>query len=72
MSHQVEQKSRLLAGLSELAIETEAVVVEQLLAYLAELQQWNRAYNLTAVRDPLEMVPRHLLDSLSILSWLER
>jgi 16S rRNA (guanine527-N7)-methyltransferase len=41
-----------------------------MLAYLSELQQWNRAYSLTAVRDPLEMVPRHLLDSLSILPWL--
>jgi 16S rRNA (guanine527-N7)-methyltransferase len=66
----LEQKSRLLAGLSELAIELEPMVIDQLLAYLSELQQWNRAYNLTAVRDPLEMVPRHLLDSLSILPWL--
>jgi 16S rRNA (guanine527-N7)-methyltransferase len=66
----LEQKAGLLAGLSKLAIEAEPNVVEQLLAYLSELQQWNRAYNLTAVRDPLEMVPRHLLDSLSILPWL--
>ena len=66
----MEQKAGLLAGLSKLAIEAEPNVVEQLLAYLSELQQWNRAYNLTAVRDPLEMVPRHLLDSLSILPWL--
>ena len=57
--------------MSELTIEAEPTVVEQLLAYLSELQQWNRAYNLTAVRDPLEMVSRHLLDSLSILPWLQ-
>jgi 16S rRNA (guanine527-N7)-methyltransferase len=42
-----------------------------LLAYLAQLQRWNRAYNLTAVRDPLEMVVRHLLDSLSVLPWVK-
>jgi 16S rRNA (guanine527-N7)-methyltransferase len=40
---------------------------EKLLAYLALLVKWNAAYNLTAVRDPAEMVVKHLLDSLSIL-----
>jgi 16S rRNA (guanine527-N7)-methyltransferase len=43
---------------------------EMLLAYLDLLLHWNRAYNLTAVRDPAEMVSRHLLDSLSVLPWL--
>ncbi len=42
-----------------------------MLAYLALLQHWNTAYNLTAIRDPLEMVTRHLLDSISILPWLQ-
>lgn len=44
---------------------------EQLLAYLDLLSHWNTAYNLTAVRDPAEMVSRHLLDSLSVLPWIE-
>lgn len=42
----------------------------RLLAYLDLLDRWNRAYNLTAVRDPLERVSRHLLDSLSVLPWV--
>ncbi|MDB5986382.1 MAG: rsmG [Nevskia sp.] len=39
-------------------------------AYLAELAKWNRAYNLTAIRDPAEMVTRHVLDSLAVLPHL--
>jgi 16S rRNA (guanine527-N7)-methyltransferase len=42
-----------------------------LLGYLALLIKWNKAYNLTAVRDPDEMVSRHLLDSLSVMSFIE-
>ena len=42
-----------------------------LLDYLELLVKWNRAYNLTAIREPLEMVDKHLLDSLSLLPHLE-
>lgn len=44
--------------------------LEKLLAFLDLLVRWNRAYNLTSVRDPVEMVSRHVLDSLSALSWI--
>ncbi|HKX55339.1 MAG TPA: 16S rRNA (guanine(527)-N(7))-methyltransferase RsmG, partial [Xanthomonadales bacterium] len=43
---------------------------ERLLAYLDLLQRWNSAYNLTAIREPGEMVVRHLLDSLSVLPFV--
>lgn len=52
-------------GLSLSASQQQALV-----DYLAMLYKWNRAYNLTAVRDPQQMVSRQLLDSLSILHWL--
>jgi 16S rRNA (guanine527-N7)-methyltransferase len=41
-----------------------------LAAYLALLSHWSRAYNLTALTDPQEMVTRHLLDSLAVLPWI--
>ncbi|WP_375740775.1 16S rRNA (guanine(527)-N(7))-methyltransferase RsmG [Pseudomonas boanensis] len=57
----------LSQGAQQLAVELTPVQQEHLLAYLALLIKWNKAYNLTAVRDPDEMVSRHLLDSLSVL-----
>lgn len=46
--------------------------IEQLLAYLGLLGQWGKTYNLTAVRDPAEMLTLHLLDSLSVRAPLWR
>ena len=59
-------EARLDAGLAELGLEVDATARERLLALLALLHKWNRAYNLTAVRDPEQMVMRHLLDSASV------
>lgn len=57
-------------GVAGLSLDISAAQRDALLAYLELLQRWNRAYNLTAVRDPQEMVTRHLLDSLSIAPHL--
>ena len=60
----------LSQGARELGVELGAGQQQQLLAYLALLIKWNKAYNLTAVRDPDEMVSRHLLDSLSVVPYV--
>jgi 16S rRNA (guanine527-N7)-methyltransferase len=62
---------RLHRGVRTMRLELGEPAERRLLDYLALLEKWNRAYNLTAVRDPLEMVPRHLLDSLAVLPYLE-
>lgn len=72
MSSMVTAKhaEELSTGARQLGLELSAAQQEQLLAYLALLIKWNKAYNLTAVRDPDEMVSRHLLDSLSVMSFI--
>ncbi len=60
----------LAAGLIALGLDLSPGQRRSLLDYLALLGRWNRAYNLTAITRPEEMVARHLLDSLSILPWL--
>ena len=57
---------KLGEGLQALGLPPEPAKVARLLEFLALLAKWNRTYNLTAIDDPLEMVSRHLLDSLSI------
>lgn len=57
---------RLLTGLEAMGIEANDNQVTLLLAYLRMLERWNKAYNLTAVRDGLQMINLHLLDSLSL------
>ncbi len=61
----------LTKGLDQLQIAYTDSQVESWLAYLALLHKWNRAYNLTSVRNPLDMVTRHLLDSLSVAPYIK-
>jgi len=63
-------RAALERGIDELALALPAGATERLLAYAELLMKWNRTYNLTAIRDPLEMVSRHLLDSLAVLPHL--
>lgn len=60
----------LQQGIAALQLTLPDAAVSQLLQYLALLVKWNRAYNLTAVRDPVAMVSRHLLDSLAVMPFV--
>lgn len=62
--------SRLDEGLAALNLGVTLLQREQLLALLALLHKWNRAYNLTAVRDVEEMVSRHVLDSAAVAPYV--
>ena len=63
-------ENRLQRGCAALGLECDAGQRQQLLDYLQLLHKWNAAYNLTAVRDPAQMVTRHLLDSLAVAPYL--
>ena len=62
----------LAAGIEALGLSLSDAQQQQLLAYLALIQKWNKVYNLTALRDPQEMLTHHLLDSLSAIGPLTR
>jgi 16S rRNA (guanine527-N7)-methyltransferase len=63
-------EKKLQEGLAALDLALAADVRAKLLQFLELLERWNRAYNLTAVREIEQMLPRHLLDSLSVLPHL--
>ncbi len=60
----------LRSGLAELGQPLADAAQAKLIAYLELLAKWNRTYNLTAIRDPLQMISHHLLDSLAVLPHL--
>lgn len=62
----------LRQGLQTLALALSDAQVHTLLAYVDWVAKWNKVYNLTAVRDPQEMLTHHLLDSLAVVAPLQR
>ena len=69
----MDMQSKLAAGIAALGLE--AVVSKEMqqkcLDYMSLMQKWNKVYNLTAVRDADEMLVLHLLDSLSVLPYIQ-
>ena len=57
-------------GLEKMGLDLPESVPTRLIEYLELLVKWNKAYNLTAVRDPSEMISKHLLDSLAVLPYV--
>ena len=58
---------RLNQALLNLGLDQDPALVRKLLDYINQLQRWNRTYNLTALRDPDQMLVQHIFDSLSIV-----
>jgi 16S rRNA (guanine527-N7)-methyltransferase len=65
-----EAETALAAGLAGLGLASESGLARRLLAYVALLQRWNSAYNLTGARQPVDIVHRHVLDSLAVRPYL--
>ena len=63
---------RLRAAASDLSVPLEDRQLDQLVGYLGLIGKWNKVYNLTAVRDPEEMLVQHLFDSLAAVAPLRR
>jgi 16S rRNA (guanine527-N7)-methyltransferase len=64
-------RPRLDAGLEALQLSLPDDACLRLLAYIDLLNRWNRRYNLTAIRDPEQMLTRHLMDALSIAPYVQ-
>ncbi len=64
-------RASLRAGADALALDLPDAQLDQLLNYLALLHKWNGVYNLTAVRDPQQMMTQHLLDCMAALPAFE-
>jgi 16S rRNA (guanine527-N7)-methyltransferase len=71
MTSRHDLQTQLERGVASLGLQLPADAVERLLDYQALLARWNATYNLTAVRDPMEMVSRHLVDSLAIHPFVQ-
>ena len=67
-----DRLARLQRAAEVLGLPMDGAQSGQLLAYLDLLQRWNRVYNLTALRDPAEMLSHHLIDCLAVLPPLQR
>jgi 16S rRNA (guanine527-N7)-methyltransferase len=67
-----ELESRLREGAEALGVPLTGGQLAQLLDFVDLIGKWNKVYNLTAVRDPAEMINQHLLDSLAVIQPLRR
>jgi len=67
----MQAEQRLEQGIQQLGLQISPQVQQKLIDYLQLMLKWNKAYNLTAIRELDSMVIRHLLDSLSILPFIK-
>jgi 16S rRNA (guanine527-N7)-methyltransferase len=67
-----ESQILLCEGAELMGISLTEEQTQQLMDYAALIQKWNKTYNLSAIRDPLESVKKHLIDSLSVLPFIKK
>lgn len=72
MSLNAALQAKLSAGLAEMDLTLDASQQAKLIDYVLLIDKWNKVHNLTAIRDPLEMVTLHILDSLSVLKHVQQ
>jgi 16S rRNA (guanine527-N7)-methyltransferase len=68
----VNLEAGLRSGAQALGLALSDAQIQHLLDYAALIQKWNKVYNLTALRDPADMLTHHLLDSLTAIAPLRR
>lgn len=66
---QQKLQQQLIDGADQLSVSLDETQLKHLLTYLNEFDKWNKAYNLSAIRNIEQMVARHILDSLSVLPY---
>ena len=66
-----ELESLLCEGAELMDISFSDEQLDQLLAYHGLIGKWNKVYNLSAIRDPIESIKKHFLDSLSIVNFIQ-
>lgn len=66
-----ELEKTLDAGINELGLNLPRVACQKLLAYLNQLHKWNRAYNLSGIKNIEEMLTLHILDSLAMVPHID-
>ena len=64
-------KAPLISGAEKLGLSLTDQQIDALLGYLQLMHKWNKAYNLTSVRDPKEMLHKHILDSLAVAPYIQ-
>lgn len=67
----MDNRQKLQSGLKEMGFDLSGEQQDKLLAYVEMLKKWNKTYNLTALRDESQIISHHLLDSLTLPSYLE-
>ncbi|MEG3765797.1 16S rRNA (guanine(527)-N(7))-methyltransferase RsmG [Alteromonas sp. 14N.309.X.WAT.G.H12] len=60
----------LISGCEKLQLGVSGLQAEQLVNYVLNMHKWNKAYNLTSVRDPEQMMVKHILDSLAVTPFI--